>query len=312
MKKTIIETFALLSFTLIMFACSGDDTPYNPYNHQSKEPFYPSEILIGKSSSKRNIEEKWTFEYTGRNNDTIRRYTHSTVTRITNNGFTETTTEQEEGTLSYPNKFLVQNKINYTKKVEGFENTNEEKQIIIERAKCGYGKIESIERVIDYIDENGGVIKSATSSRSFSYTGDHCTASTYTDENGKQTTYTYNWDSRHRLNSVVVDDKSDNTRVNRTYNYSYGPVGKNYGFDINTFIYDNMPHVYSAMGFFGDASPYVIDEERQDFRILFEGRWEKDNSSDRKIFTTTEYTNEIKTDIMSDIYRNNYYIKFVK
>ena len=61
MKRTF--KFVFTAITSILFvACSSDDTPYNPYNHQDKEPFYPTGIVINKEYRNRNenrrIEER--------------------------------------------------------------------------------------------------------------------------------------------------------------------------------------------------------------------------------------------------------------
>lgn len=309
-----IFNFAIAAVTGIAFmACSSDDAPYNPYDHRDKESFYPSEIIINKESRNRDIDETWSFEYAKSRKNRISKYTHTITTTRTDNNTTEITTETEEGALSYPNENIIQNIIDYTKTVEGGDRRQVERETITERVTCDEGRVSMIERIIDYKDENGNTTSSATTTRSFTYTGDHCTSSTYTDENGKQSTiYTYRWDSSHKLNSVVVDDKTDERRISRTYNYAYGPVSTDYGFEINAFLYDNMPHIYAAMGMFGKSAPYVIDEEEQDFRELFDGKWEEISTSDTKVFTPQKYSDEIEIDIYSNIYRNNYNIRFIK
>ena len=313
MKHTF--KFIFTAITSILFvACSSDDTPYNPYDHQDKEPFYPTGIVINKENRNRRIEERWEFEYTDNRKNNISKYTHTTkTTRTTDNNTTEVTTETEKGTLSYPGENLVQNIIDYTKEVEGDNRVTTERQTITERVECSDGRASRIETIINYKNAAGNIVNSAITSRDFGYTGDHCTSSTYTDESGKPTTfYTYRWDSSHKLVSVVIDDKNEENRINRTYNYSYGPVSADHGFDINAFAYDNLPHIYAAMGMFGKSAPYTIDEEEQDFRELFNGKWEKLASSDNKVFTTTKNTNEIEIDIFSKTFNYVYNIKFIK
>ena len=95
----LLLPIALIAISISSCSSSSDDTAFNPYLEQEKSPFYPNEIRIEKQSGKRDISEKWTFEY---NTDrTISAYTHETTTKQQKEGYIETTVEKESGSLSY-------------------------------------------------------------------------------------------------------------------------------------------------------------------------------------------------------------------
>lgn len=311
MKKTLFYLFALAT---VFCSCSSDDSTYNPYNFQEKTPFYPKEIKIEKQSLKREITENWAFEY-GKNNS-ISAYTHTTITKLQKEGYTETTTETETGSLSYYNGSIA-NRITIVKEVSGFDYEKFQKQDIIENAECSDGRITAIKRLIDNYNKEGEKESSLTTSRTFTYTGDYCTESTYTDADNAESaathTYTYNWDGRHNLTSIDVEEKERNARTRKQYKFEYGKLSNDYGFRINAFLHNQMPHIYAAMGYFGKDCPYNIETEQQTFRIFIDGQWETDNSSDNKMFTLINNgSDELKYDISSDIYNTSYYIKFIK
>lgn len=93
MRKILYLLLPIALIAISISSCSSsDDTAFNPYLEQEKSPFYPNEIRIEKQSGKRDISEKWTFEY---NTDrTISAYTHETTTKQQKEGYIETTVEK--------------------------------------------------------------------------------------------------------------------------------------------------------------------------------------------------------------------------
>lgn len=315
MKKIFYFLLPLTIFATSICSCSSDDSSYNPYFHQEKSPFYPNEIRIEKQSGKRDISEKWTFEY---NTDrTISAYTHETTTKQQKEGYIETTVEKESGSLSYYNNGNIVNVISTEKEIFGYDYQKYSKERIIENVECVEGRITAIERMIDSYNKDGVKTSSTTTNRTFEYAGEHCVASTYTDRDnaaGHIThTYTYNWDGGCRLTSIDIDEKGGDSRTRKTYNYTYGKLGTNHVFQANAFLYNHMPQIYAAMGYMGKDCPYTLYREEQVFKLFIDGRWEVDNSADNKIFTLINNgTDEFKYDISSDIYSTNYDIKFIK
>lgn len=314
MKKIFYFLLPLTIFATSICSCSSDDSSYNPYFHQEKSPFYPNEIRIEKQSGKRDISEKWTFEY---NTDrTISAYTHETTTKQQKEGYIETTVEKESGSLHYANDAKIINEIECEKEIFGYDYQKYSKERIFENVQCVEGRVEAIERIIISYDKNGSE-STTTTNRTFEYAGEHCVASIYTDWDnvaGHIThTYTYNWDGDCRLASIDIDEKGGDSRTRKTYNYTYGKLGTNHVFQANAFLYNHMPQIYAAMGYMGKDCPYTLYREEQVFKLFIDGRWEVDNSADSKIFTLINNgTDEFKYDISSDIYSTNYDIKFIK
>lgn len=311
----LLLPIALIAISISSCSSSSDDTAFNPYLEQEKSPFYPNEIRIEKQSGKRDISEKWTFEY---NTDrTISAYTHETTTKQQKEGYIETTVEKESGSLSYYPNGKIANIINAEKEIFGYDYQKYNKEIIIENVECVEGRVEAIERMIDSYNKEGVKTSSTTTNRTFEYAGEHCVASIYTDRDnaaGHIThTYTYNWDGDCRLASIDIDEKGGDSRTRKTYNYTYGKLGTNHVFQANAFLYNHMPQIYAAMGYMGKDCPYTLYREEQVFKLFIDGRWEVDNSADNKIFTLINNgTDEFKYDISSDIYSTNYDIKFIK
>ena len=319
MKKFFYLLLPLTVFTAFISSCSSDDTFYDPYITQEKNPFYPQEIVINKESKSRKVSEKWTFEYG--TDKKITAYTHETTTkheyREKENSYTETTIETEKGELSYYSDEEIQTKITVEKEIFGLDYEKFQKEEITEIAKCANNHITEIKRYIDSSDKNGKVTGSTITKRTFSYSGDYCTQSIFTDNEkaaeANNTTYTYNWNGAFELANVDIDEKGGSSRTRKTYKYRYGNIGANHIFQTNAFLYNHLPQIYAAMGYFGKDCPYTIYREEQDFSLFIDGKWEKDNSSDSKLFNLLNPDNdEFKYDISSDIYSAVYNIKFIK
>lgn len=316
MRKILYLLLPIALIAISISSCSSsDDTAFNPYLEQEKSPFYPNEIIIEKQSGKREISEKWTFEYNS--NRTISAYTHETTTKQQKEGYIETTVEKESGNLSYYPNGNIANVINAEKEIFGYDYQKYSKERIIEDVECVEGRITDIERMIDSYNKDGVKTSSTTTNRTFEYAGEHCVASRYTDMDnaaGHIThTYTYNWDGGCRLTSIDIDEKGGDSRTRKTYNYTYGKLGTNHVFQTNAFLYNHLPQIYAAMGYMGKDCPYTLYREEQVFKLFIDGRWEVDNSADNKIFTLINNgTDEFKYDISSDIYSTNYDIKFIK
>lgn len=314
MKKSLYSILSLVTIITLACSCSSEESTYNPFAEQEKSPFYPQEIIVEKQNNKIDISEKWSFEYTAENK--IKAYTHETTTKLETKNGTETTIKTENGKLSYYPNGDIHNEITLETNFDGPLNSAYKKDIINEDATCEDGRITDIKRQIRSYNDRGEMTTSVTN-RTFTYTDSHCTSSTYTDAynaDGPIThTYTYSWDSYHKLTGVEVNEKEENTRANKVFKYEYDKIDKDRGFHTNAFIYNHLPEIYAAMGYFGEDCPYTIYHEEQNFRLFIEGTWEKDNSADSKLFTILENKdNEFKYDISSDIYNTNYYIKFIK
>lgn len=307
--KKFFTIFLFQAILLLICSCSSDDSAYNPYANREKSPFYPREIRIEKQSEKRDISEVWTLEYNTQN--AITAYTHETITKLEKKEGTETTTKTETGKLLYYPNGDISNEITIETEVIGIISNTYQKESIFEDVQCENGRITNINRKISIKDRN------TVTNRTFTYTGDHCTSSTFTDEynsDGPIThTYTYNWDGSHKLTGVEIDEEETSSRVYKIFRYQYDGLSKDRGFQTNAFIYEQFPQIYAAMGYFGEDCPYNIYLEEQNFKLYINGRWDKDNSSDSKTFTLLENNaDELKYDISSNIYSTNFYVKFIK
>lgn len=319
MKKYLFLLLPIAIITTLTCSCSDDsssDNTYNPYLHQEKVPFYPQEIIIEKQSEKRHISEKWSFEYND-DDKTINSYTHETTTSLQKSDGEEITIEKESGHLSYFNNGNILNRIEVVKEISGFDYYKRHREEIIENVQSEKGLITNIERLIDSYNEDGIKTGSTTTTRTFGYAGEYCTSSKYTDADNTEGvithTYSYTWNTEHKLTSVEIEEKGSDTRIHKTYNYTYGKLNDNHIFQTNAFLYNHLPQIYAAMGYFGKDCPYTMYQEEQVFKLFIDGKWEKDNSADSKTVTLINNDADIfKYDILSDIYNTNYYIKFTK
>ena len=313
MKKTLTGLFILFATTFC--ACSSDDdnkAPYDPYKDQVKENFYPTEITIHKENKKNSITETWAFTYYDK--ETLNAtYTH-TINDVTKNADEAIEREEkstEEGTLQYyPAGEQIVNKIKYTKTGDDKTGSRSSTEETIEIATLADGTIKNIKR--NTTRKEGNSEKLLSSEWNFEYTSGKCTKALYTDknDNDNNATYNYEWSNAHTINKIESEDNNvRRTNIVNRYTYS-DQLSKDYGFNINAFIHNCVPTLYSALGYLGKTTPYEILSETQATKEWKDNKWSDVlNGSDNKHFNFVETNGQIKIDITSDNY-NIYYINF--
>lgn len=308
-KNLFTPLFVIL--TILCSACSDDsgNGSYNPYDKQIKTDFYPTTIEIGKKHDKRTISENWGITYSGDNKEKVE-YTHKIVDQYLGDE-KSTTTEEENATLHYfANSNQIINKITYKKSYEDKNITTYYTEDITEFATIKNGVIETIDR--NTIRTTGDKVENLSYRWSFEYSDGRCVASIYQDLNNTENRVSrnYKWNKKHQISEITVESNEDGMRTNSSYKYGYGELSKDYGFQINAFIFDNYPHIYAALGLFGKTTPYKIIDETQMFKEWKDGKWHEDLKSDNKTYDLRDYSEKVNVIVDSDIYDTHYYINF--
>lgn len=311
MNKTLTGFFILFATTFC--ACSSDDDnkAFNPYKEQVKEEFYPTEITIHKENSKNSVTESWQLAYYGENRSKVE-YTHTIKDiTMTNDGAIEREeTSTEQGTLQYyPAGEQIINTIKYTKTGTDKNGTRSYSEETIETATLADGAIEYITRNTTRKDGNSEELLSGE--WLFEYTSEKCTEASYTDKNDDENnaTYIFDWNKKYKITEIEAEDNNVR-RTNIVYKYTYGDLSKDYGFNINAFLFNNIPVIYSALGYLGKTTPYELLTETQTTKEWKDNKWQEVfNGSDTKSFEFNQANGQINIYVTSDNY-NIYYINF--
>lgn len=255
MKK--FSTMMLLLASGISFlSCGSDSDSFDPYNEQKKTEFFPSKLVFRSSNNNSETTENWTFTYDDDNN--IGKYTYKQNLK----SGALTIVEQKSGKLSYyedyEGKRRITNRIYTTYTSRGNNTTYTYKDTITEDVTFNGNLIAAIET--SGVHNVGGKAETVSHIRTFTYSGDYLTGSTFKDNNS-ETTYTYKWNGE-RLAQVTVhtQNNANSDLTHDTYDYTYEKkeVSSNYGFNTLAFIYGHNPQIYAAMGFFGKTTPYLL------------------------------------------------------
>ena len=311
MNKTLTGLFILFATTF--FACSSDDDnkAYNPYKEQVKEEFYPTEITIHKENRKNAITESWQLEYYGENRSKVK-YTHTIndITKTDDGAVEREETSTEKGTLQYyPDGEQIINTIEYTKTGTDKNGSRSYTEETIETATLADGVIENIRR--NTTRKEGNSEKLLSGEWLFEYTSGKCTEASYNDKSDDENsaTYIYDWNKKYKLTEIEAEDNNVR-RTNIVYKYTYGDLSADYGFNINAFLFNSLPTIYSALGYFGKATPYELLSEEQTTKEWKNNKWQEIlNGSDTRYFDFNKANGQINIHVTSDTY-NIYYINF--
>lgn len=259
MKKYSIMML-LLASSIQFLSCGSDSDSFDPYDKQEKTEFYPSKLLFRSSNNDTETVENWTFAYD--NDKNISKYTYKQSLKSGSLNISE----QKSGKLSYyedyEGKRRITNRIYTTYTSRGNNTTYSYKDTITENVTFNGNLIVSIET--SGIHNVGGKAETVSHIRTFTYSGDYLTGSTFRDNNN-ETKYTYKWNGE-RMSQVTVHTQnnvnSDLTHDTYDYTYEQKDVASNYGFNTLAFIYGHNPRIYAAMGFFGKTTPYLLSTTR--------------------------------------------------
>ena len=189
----------------------------------------------------------------------------------------------------------------YTQKVQ--EN--------IELNKDGY--IETISSTIDHFENNATTPQTSTSRRTFTYSGDFCTGSTYNDEN-TQVTYKYNW-SAHQLKNITIlrENYKNNTVDYNTYKYTFDTKEfyRYSGTEVLPFVQSGIPQIFASMGYLGKCTPYILTDEVQGGYTKF-GNVTSENTEVRNSYNFDgDVNNKLMYSGISNVY-DTYSVTFSK
>ena len=306
-KFSIIATIAAI---LTLSSCGSDSDGFDPYKEQTKMPMYPKALSFRSVNNDGAVtQDSWKFKY---NNDySIKEYS---LEHSINSDDTEIK-ESKQGSLRYINNhYTGSRRIETTiySKYSSKKGTNTlvYTDTIVETVKFNGNYISSIET--SGWRTTNGVVEEISSNRSFTYSGEFCTSSTYEDNTNK-TSYTYNWRGERLVKATInKQGKESSNMTNDTYSYTYSEkeLAKNYEFNPMAFIYTHNPEIYSAMNFFGKTTPYKLESKKYDSYGMRNGR-EYELESELHYFTIMEGESSVTFSADSPGY-SEYFYKFQK
>lgn len=264
MKKTFLHTALCLLTLSVSVSCSNDSEENNPFDKQIFGDFDAKSIEFKKSSDNVETIEKWS-DIVYNSEKKIIGYTY---TRKTTGYMTENETRKcklDYFTRHDGNKTIrTRTDVKYDRMEAGItfkytENVQED----ISMNSDGY--ITTIETTSDRIEDESETPAITTSTRTFTYDGDFCTGSTYSE--GKiNITYKYLWEA-YQLKKITIlkENDKDNTTDHTTYKYTFDTsrLSKFAGNETLPYVQSGFPQIFASMGYFGKFTPYILTEETQ-------------------------------------------------
>ncbi len=268
------KLFGLIAALLVSagFVSCSDDESNNPFDEQRKGDFCPKEIVIKKNNESRKITESWkNIKRDYKNNVISYDYSYELDGQFTQ-------VENRSCTLDYYKEFngneviRAKTNVDYTKSDRGI--TEKYTENILETAYINSaGYIVRIDATTDHFDGNSTDAVIEKSERTFKYSGDLCTESTYND-NEYSITYKYKW-SGYELKNITVlkENKKDGSVEYSTYEYTFNKkeIYPYTGCSPMPFIQSGMPQIYASMGYLGKCTPYILAEELRGGYTKFDG-----------------------------------------
>ena len=264
MNKFLLHALFIALSAISIASCNSDSEDFDPFSQQTKGEFHPKIISFSKTSDNIDITETWS-NIVRNSQDKVVSYDY---TREVTGEFTEK--ESRSCKIDYfkdhfgNNAIRTETNVEYYKLSKGIEEKYTEKiSETIDLNEKGY--IANISTTTDHFSNNTTAPVITTSSRSFSYNGDMCSGSIYTD-NSSRVTYRYNWSAYQLKGVTILNENSRNNTVDyNTYDYTYDTKEfyKYSGMEILPFVQSGLPQIFAAMGYLGKCTPYILTDEVQ-------------------------------------------------
>lgn len=268
MKRLLFSLISIAICLATLTSCSNDKDDFNVFEQQEKRAFYPKSLIFRSANNLTDTKEEWTFTYNSDN--TIKSYTREQTIKSGNLEIIEI----ENGSLRYYQDWNNIRKIENRKTVsyssKDLTTMLTYNDTITETATFSGHYISLIEAA--GTRKKAGMEESLSYITNFAYSGDFCTRTAYRD-NIQEKTHTLKWKG-NQLKEVNYDERNTATssdEVHSTYKYEYNSrtLATDYGFNTLAFVCGCLPKIYSAMGFLGKATPYLIEEEYfSEYRII--------------------------------------------
>lgn len=264
MRKNHFYTLLFMLIGIVLVSCSNDDE-FNPFNEDTEGEFNPTTITFHKSSDNMETIERWS----DIERDKKSRITAYTYTREVKGYINET--ETRDCRIDYYSNHNGGDMIRTRTDVEfsridkeGIEEKyTEHVEEKVSMNKDGY--IAEIQTTTDRLGGNMNEPATTTSSRTFAYSGDLCTESTYKDDH-MSTTYKYSWNAYQlKRITIIKNNRKDNTVDHSTYNYTFDKreFYRYSATEILPFVQSGFPQIFASMGYLGKFTPYILDSEVQ-------------------------------------------------
>lgn len=254
-----ISVIAAIATIMALVSCGGDGDGFDPYKEQTKSPMHPKALSFRSVNNDGAVtQENWKFQYNSDNSIKSYTYEHSL------NADDTSIKENRKGTLRYINNHYTGNRRIETTVYSRYSSKKGTSTLVY--TDTVVETVKFIGNTISSIETSGwrttnGVVEEISSNRSFTYTGELCTASTYEDNTNK-VSYSYKWHGKRLAQATVhKQGKESSNMTYDTHNYTYSnkELAKDYGFNVLAFIYAHNPEIYSAMNFFGKSTPYKLE-----------------------------------------------------
>lgn len=278
MKKSITKKylgFALAAVALLT-SCSdsnSDGTPAAP----SKLIIYPASLIERSTGiDGTTTSSSWTFAYN--DNNKIKSYTLNETVAGDKVTIVETTTAHLDYYTNVSGAACIDNTKTHTYKYFDAADptaTNSYSEEVTENVTLNAsGYVSSIEIKSKRTSLPDSTMSILSSKYVYTYSGEYCTACTYSAVvNGEKSTtnYKFSW-SGENLAKTQIDYQDYNNNVNSdTYTYSWNAnsYATLYTFNISAFIVGPEPQIYGAMRLFGKVSANLLQKEvRTGYRIV--------------------------------------------
>ena len=307
MRRFFIRMTAALCACLAITSCNNDDdNGYNPFDEVKTGKLLPSSITIEKNTDLISRSESWT-DIVRDSLDRITQYNYKYTTRGT---YFES--EERKCKIFYHTNHLSQEmittntEVTYTKIDISNGISDSYRQNVFETItlnSSGY-----ISDIASTIFEFNGVSTDPvmkTSARSFTYNGDYCVASEYTDETCK-TTYTYNWNAYQLVGTTVLKENYIDGSIETTsheYKYKNDEIYKYSGTHPLPFVQKGFPSIFASMGYIGRFTPYVLSEENQSGHVNFNNESTSTPDLQNKYYLEGDADTKLKYTALSNIYK---------
>ncbi len=248
----------------VSVSCSSDTDEYNPFDHQAFSEFDASSITFKKKNDNIETVEKWSdIVCNSEKKVTAYTYTRSTTGYITEN---ETSKCRIDYFLKYDGSsaIRVRTETEYYKKENNIEEKYRESSVE-EITMNSDGYINAIRTTADRFEDGSSTPDIISSYRTFTYDGDFCTGSAYSDGN-LSITYTYSWEAYQlKKISILKENSKNSTAEHSTYEYTFdtSALSEYSGCETLPYVQSGFPPIFASMNYFGKFTPFILTEEVQ-------------------------------------------------
>ena len=308
-RKTLFLFAALLSIVSFT-SCSSDDDQHNPFEEYDKnKEFNPTCITIEKELPNRTTYKAWSGIKRDKNGN-ITSYNYN----FEENGNTGSIKEASTCSIEHDKDIdgitvmRAESEIDYSEETDMGVQKKYRKTV---KEDITFNEKGLITQIDSYITCDDG--KKESRRITLEYRNFFCIGCIYNDNSKNRREYKYAWDGYELRgideyeyeNSKLIKTKKHKFKYNTEEVYPYK------GISPTPFITAGLPEIYAHMGYFGEMTPYILEEEKQETTTHYiDGETSRTSINNTFRFYDSP-KNEIIYDAKSDAY-DKYTITFSK